>query len=159
LPQETIRVVFDCNLFVQAFLNPDGVAGRCLQIVRIGRVQLFVSPPALTEVKEVLLRPRILSRLPHASSEQSEAFLDDIVANATTQRAVPDKFHFARDPTDAPYLNLAIAARADYLVTRDRDLLDLMTAHTSESKEFRQRFRHVKIVDPAAFLRELEVPI
>lgn len=45
-------------------------------------------------------------------------------------------------------MNLAIAAAADYLVTRDQDLLDLMTGHAAECKNFRQRFRNVKVVDP-----------
>ena len=35
-------------------------------------------------------------------------------------------FTLARDPDDEPYLNLAIAVSADYLVTRDNDMLDLM---------------------------------
>ncbi len=67
---------------------------------------------------------------------------------------MPVKFHFARDPKDAPYLNLAIEAKADYLVTRDRDLLDLMTGHTAECKEFRQRFRRLRVGEPIA-LRQL----
>ena len=156
MADETIRVIFDCGLFIQAFLNPKGAAGRCLELVRSGRAQLFVSPPALTEVKEVLSRPRILSLLPHATPEQTAAFLEDVVANATNLRAVPYKFRFERDPKDAPYLNLAIAARADYLVTRDRDLLDLMTGHTAECKEFRQRFRKIRVIEPVEFLRALE---
>ncbi len=156
MPDETIRAVFDCSLFVQAFLNPTGAAGRCFELVRSGRAQLFVSPPTLTEEKEVLSRPRILNLLPHATPEQTATFLEDVVANATSLRVVPHKFRFERDPKDAPYLNLAIAARADYLVTRDRDLLDLMTGHAAECKEFRQRFRILKIIEPVEFLRAVE---
>jgi predicted nucleic acid-binding protein len=54
------------------------------------------------------------------------------------------------------YLNLAIAAKAAFLVSRDRDLLDLMTGHDAESKQFRQRFRFLKVMEPGDFLKEVE---
>ncbi len=57
---------------------------------------------------------------------------------------------------DECYINLAIEAKADYLVSRDRDLLDLMTGHTDVCKDFRRRFRQLKIVEPIEFLRRME---
>jgi predicted nucleic acid-binding protein len=68
---------------------------------------------------------------------------------------VPQVFVFDRDPKDEPYINLAAAAGADYLVSRDRDMLDLMTGYGIDSKAFRQRFRPLKVVDPEGFLRIL----
>ena len=124
--------------------------------MRRGQAQLFVSPATLTELKEVLSRPRILNLLPHATPEQTDTFLQDVVAHATNLPVVIEMFRFERDPKDAPYLNLAIAAEADYLVTRDRDLLDLMSAHSAECKEFRQRFRKIKIDKPEDFMRAVE---
>ncbi|MGH9949706.1 MAG: hypothetical protein ACRD6X_21265 [Pyrinomonadaceae bacterium] len=59
-------------------------------------------------------------------------------------------------------MNLAIAVNADYLVTTDRDMLDLMTGIDLESKQFRQRFRGLKIVHPNEFLKlmsELELSL
>jgi predicted nucleic acid-binding protein len=41
----------------------------------------------------------------------------------------------------------------DYLVSRDKDLLDLMTGHTDECKDFRRRFRQLKIIEPVEFLK------
>lgn len=35
---------------------------------------------------------------------------------------------------------------ADFIVTRDKDLLDLMTGFTDECKEFRQKFRPLKVI-------------
>ena len=151
-----VGVVFDCNLFVQAFLNPSGAAAQCFGLVLSGRVRLFVSRETLAEAAEVLSRPRILKHLPHATPERREAFLETVIAHATYLRDVTEKFRFERDPKDAPYLNLAIAAGADYLVTRDRDLLDLMTGHADECKGFRQRFRNLRIVEPSALLQRLE---
>ena len=81
--------------------------------MRRGQAQLFVSPATPTELKEVLSRPRILNLLPHTTPEQTDTFLDDVVAHATNLPAVIEGFRFERDPKDAPYLNLAIAAEAD----------------------------------------------
>jgi predicted nucleic acid-binding protein len=51
---------------------------------------------------------------------------------------------------------LTHSAEADYLVSRDKDLLDLMTGYTDECKEFRRRFRPLKVLDPVEFLKEME---
>jgi predicted nucleic acid-binding protein len=71
-------------------------------------------------------------------------------------RNVPTQFELPRDPADEPYLNLAIEAEARFLVTRDRDLLDLMRWDTKEGRDFQSRFRELKILDPVAFLKEIE---
>jgi predicted nucleic acid-binding protein len=65
------------------------------------------------------------------------------------------QFHFSRDPTDEPYLDLAAAVKADYLVTRDEDLLTLMTGHSAFCKEFRQKTRPLAIMDPVVFLEHV----
>ncbi len=62
---------------------------------------------------------------------------------ATRIDPVPTRFSFSRDSKDEPYLNLAIAAGAQYLVTRDKDLLDLMT-EAAEGIDFRARFPDLK---------------
>jgi len=86
--------------------------------------------------------------------EGIEAFLEDVTAHATTVRRVPEKFRYERDPEDEPYINLAAAVGADYIVSRDKDLLSLMTGTTVECKEFRRRFRPLKVIEPLDFLRE-----
>jgi predicted nucleic acid-binding protein len=58
---------------------------------------------------------------------------------------------YPRDPDDERYIDLAASVKADYLVTRDTDLLDLMTGHTVLCKQFRQRTHPLRIVDPIHF--------
>ncbi len=66
---------------------------------------------------------------------------------------IPKHFTLSRDPKDEKYINLVVEARAHYIVSRDNDLLDLMTNFDAESKAFRQKFRRLKIVEPVEFLR------
>ena len=68
-------------------------------------------------------------------------------------RSVPRIQTYGRDADDEPYLNLAIAAEADYVVTRDNDLLALATDHSIEARQFRQlTHNRLKIVTPGAAL-------
>lgn len=73
-------------------------------------------------------------------------------------RAVGKHFAYPRDPDDEPYLNLAIEVEADYLISRDHDLLDLMNWSQEAGREFRQRFRFLKIVTPEEFLHAMKLP-
>jgi putative PIN family toxin of toxin-antitoxin system len=54
---------------------------------------------------------------------------------------VPRTLTLPRDPKDEPYLNLALAVGAQYLVSRDKDLLDLMN-----DGSFRQRYPDLTIL-------------
>jgi predicted nucleic acid-binding protein len=44
---------------------------------------------------------------------------------------------------------------AEYLVSRDRDLLDLMDESRVDGADFRARYPNIKIIEPVAFLRAL----
>ena len=69
---------------------------------------------------------------------------------------MPHVLTWARDAKDTPYLNLAVAGEADYLVTRDKDLLSLNADHSAEGKRFRQLSRNrVRILPPTEFLQEI----
>ncbi len=65
------------------------------------------------------------------------------------------QFTYARDLNDEPSVNLTLAAGAQYLVTFDNDLLDLMNQATPEGNDFRQRFPGLLILTPAAFFQAL----
>ena len=67
----------------------------------------------------------------------------------------PEIFSYQRDPDDARYINLALAARATLVVSRDKDLLDLMDSTKPEAAEFQKHFPLLRILDPVGFLREV----
>ena len=156
MPFEIILAVFDTNIFLQSLLNPNSIAARCLESVRNGKVKLFVSKDTLAEVRDVVFRPNILARLPDADATQIEAFIEDISNISTLISFVPESFKFQRDPKDEIIINLAVVSEAEYIVSRDKDLLDLMNGFTADCKEFWQRFRPLKVVEPLEFLRIVE---
>ena len=71
---------------------------------------------------------------------------------------VPQVFTYERDPRDEKYINLAIASNAHYLVSRDKDLLDLRKEDLPEGQGFRAQFPSLQILDPVDFLKQIILP-
>lgn len=150
-----VGAVFDCNVHLQAAARERSVAAECLRLVEKGLVRLYLSEEILAEVEDVLNRPEIRRHFQTLTDEIVEAFLVRLRRHSQIVRRVPKNFSYSRDPDDEPYINLAVEAEADYLVSRDNDLLDLMTDYTLEAKEFRQRFRPLRTIEPLEFLEEV----
>ena len=146
----TPTVVFDCMILLQATANPMGEAGRCYREVESGSVQLTMSQATRYEAHDVLTREAIRLQLPRLTDGRVEEFLGSLDYYSRQQHPVPQVAQLPRDPKDEKYLNLAIAANAQYLVTRDNDLLDLM-----KSDEFRSNYPNLEILGPAEFLQRL----
>ena len=142
-------------VFLQAAVSRHGPAFALLTLVEAGRLELLVNREILSELREVLLRPAVQQKFPLLSIEFVDAFLKHLESVAIPIESVPRIFQFGRDPDDEPYINLAVAGQAQYLVTRDRDLLDLTEQATPEARELRRVRPGLKILDPLMFLREL----
>lgn len=151
-----IGVVVDCMVFVQAAANGKSAAARVLDLLDEGKVSLFVSKPILAEARYVLNRSDVRAGLRRLTDVAVEALFERLEQNAALVKQVPSRFTYPRDPKDEPYINLAVEVKADFLVSRDRDLLDLMKWETEEGREFQKRFRFLKIVTPEDFLATFE---
>lgn len=126
--REKPGAVFDCMLYLQAVASDVGPAAACFRLLESGIFALFISHEVLAEVRDVLGRPRIRARNPRLTDERVEAFLEQVRKYAALVHEVPTPFSYERDPKDEKYVNLALAAAAPYLVSRDQDLLGLMNA-------------------------------
>ena len=112
-------------IFLQAAARPTGPAAALLELVEIGELELLVSEAGLEEIREVLTRPGLQRKFPSLTISTVRDFLDRIQVCSAYSANVPSFFELDRDPKDAKYVDLAIATKADFLVTRDKDLLDL----------------------------------
>lgn len=70
---------------------------------------------------------------------------------------VPRAFAYERDPKDEPYINLAIAVGASYLVSRDHDTLVLADPSLPNGERLRQQAPGLRILDTVAFLAEIRI--
>lgn len=140
-------------IYLQDVARSKSPANACFDLVREGKIELYLSAEILAEIEDVLTRPKFRNRFPSLTDEMIEEFLTEIKNLAVILKNVPSRFTFSRDPKDEKYINLAAETQADFIVSRDRDLLNLMTDFTMEAKEFRQKFRRLKVVEPIEFLR------
>lgn len=116
-----LRVVLDTNVLVSGLAYPGSVPGRIVTTWRQGGLDVVLSHYILDELA------RVLPRLPRLGMTHGEIrdlvdslmFLADIVEPEGEQAAD------LRDPADQPVLLTLLAAKANYLITGDKDLLAL----------------------------------
>ena len=149
-------VVFDCVVFLQGLIRSSGPAVTCIERFEQGRFSLVVSQEVLSELRDVLSRPKLRESFPLLTDAKVDLLIELLLSKGKFVASVPKRWELPRDPDDEPYINLAIEAGAQYLVTRDRDLLDLMSWETKEGREFQSRFRDLRILDPVPFLKAIE---
>lgn len=134
-----IRAVLDANVLIAATINvKSSVTSEIYQNFLNQSFTLIVSPEMLEEVKEVINRDRIVKR--HKRSlEERQAIINEL---AELSYLVPGntKVEVVRDPDDNKMIVAGIEGRADYIVTRDRDLIDL------------KEYQGIKIITPEEFM-------
>jgi putative PIN family toxin of toxin-antitoxin system len=146
------RVVFDCVIFAQALISDSGPAAECVELARSGTIRLVLSDYVLTEIRE--LPSKLPARL-LVTSERVEAFLNDVAPLAEMINDVPEIYRHPIDADDSHYVNLALAASATLITSRDRHLLDLMDESQPHGRTFRQQFPQLEIVRPEELVRRV----
>lgn len=134
------RAAFDCVVFVQAVLRPNGPAARCLVLAAGSAFQIVVCDAVVREVRTTLGRGSIRRKYPSVTDAAVDTLLDTIRHVSLHVADPPAHVQLPRDPKDEVYVNLAVETGARYLVTRDNDLLDLMHTKTPDGEAFRERF-------------------
>jgi uncharacterized protein len=135
-----MKIVLDTNVFVSGLLAPAGAPGQIVGAWLEARFDLAMSPEQLAEVGRVLAYPRIQKVL-RWDEKRIEEFLRQLYVRAEMIDISTIVVHLPSDRDDEPILATLIAARADFLVTGDRELL-----------KARERYA---IETPAEFIRRL----
>ena len=149
------RVVFDCNIFLQAAVRDTGPSFACLAAAEVGSIELFISPQIVAEIETVFSRPKVKRSFPQLSTHYSQAFLQQVSMFTTKLNDVLTVLEYPRDPKNEPYINLATACRADYLVTRDNDLLDLMKNSNQSGQSLLADYPRLTVINPPGMLERL----
>jgi len=135
------RVVLDTNVLIGYYLSArkDSANSIVYRLWRTRRkLQLVISDEILTEYLEVLQRlgvPDIRIKRLEERVRRRET------VSHVNLGARPEA---SRDPDDNLMVAIALSGKADFLVTNDRDLLDIPAS-------VRQKYRF-RIVSPAEFL-------
>jgi putative PIN family toxin of toxin-antitoxin system len=117
------RVVLDSNLVLSALVFAQGRLATLRHGWQNGHCVPLVSRATTAELIRVLAYPKF-----KLNEEDQQELLADYLPWCATVRipnpppVTPD----CRDPFDQPFLQLAVAGKADYLVSGDKDLLSLV---------------------------------
>lgn len=65
----------------------------------------------------------------------------------------PHVFDLPRDPDDELYVDLAVAAKASFIVSQDKDLLELRDRASERARDFLARFPDLSILTPPEALQ------
>jgi predicted nucleic acid-binding protein len=119
-------IVLDTNVVLDWLLFDDPRAARLAGAVQAGRVRWIASPPMRCELDRVLRRG-IASRPGHATDAVVSAF-DRWSVAAEPVPAPPLPRLRCSDVDDQKFIDLAVQARASFLISRDRAVLRLAGA-------------------------------
>ena len=106
-----MKVVLDTNVLVSGLLSPHGASAEIVRMTSAGLLQICHDGRILSEYRAVLARPKF-----NLNPDHRDALLEQIEALGSSTVAEPLKKRLP-DPDDEPFLEVAIRARADSLVT------------------------------------------
>lgn len=133
-----MMIVLDTNVIVSGILRPSGKAALILTLVADGTLQLAFDLRLLSQYRNVLNRPKF-----SLAKENVEAFLTQVEQEGFLVSVKPLKTHLL-DPDDELFLEVAIAGRAEAIVTGYKRRLS------------RKEYEGVRILSPVEFVEVLE---
>jgi len=130
-------IVLDANIFVSAAFW-GGIPKAILKMVEDKKDILFITDEIIAEIEDVFQRPKF------PATEAEKRYKLQHIKNISRKITVPKSQLIttggSRDKTDDKYLECGIAANADYIISGDKDLLEL------------KEYSGIKIVTAAEYL-------
>ena len=118
-----MRAVLDTVIFVRALINPRGKWGRLLFDLS-DRYVIVLSPDIIKEILAVLYRSQLRQRFPGMAEPAQLGRVLEVLEEGEVVE--PDETaSVCRDPNDNKFFECAIAGGADYIVSEDRDILNV----------------------------------
>lgn len=125
------RVVIDTNVLISG-IYWKGIPKKIVRLWKGGKFNHYVSPGSAAELVNLLVR--------FGAPKEKIKKIKNLLINNSRKVIPKQKVKLCRDPKDNQFLELCMAASADYLITGDKDLLSL------------KKFELTQIVTPKQFL-------
>ncbi len=134
------RVVLDTSILISALLFR-GELSKIVGLWQKGGMIPVISKETFNELRIVLGYPKF-----SLTQEERDSIIEqEILPYFEIVEVVKEVKGISRDPEDDKFISCAISASADYIVSGDKDLLDL------------KHYKSTKIIKTSDFLKKLGV--
>jgi len=137
-----IKVVLDTDIFVSGILNSNGIPGQILKAWQENKFTLVTSTPIIKEIKQVLNSEKIQGFLKkhNVVKEDLNDFFLTLNFNALVIEPTLKVGIIKEDPGDNKFLECALMAKAEFIVSGDKHLLKLKS------------YENIKVVSAIKFI-------
>ncbi len=119
-----MKVVIDTNILLSGLMLPNSEPGRIVQAWHDNRFELVLSQFQLDEIGRVLAYPKIRGRVKWGEPEIAR-FLKQLFMRSVYLGEIDAVAEVPADANDNLILSAYVIARAEYLVTGDKGILEL----------------------------------
>ena len=122
-----VKTILDTNIIISYLISKNNSeVENIIRAAKEKRIQLFCSIEIWNELLEALKYPKIARLLPNNNGTfiTKYKFLCEFIEPKSS-------VELCRDPRDNKFLELAIEIGADYLITGDKDLLEIISYETT----------------------------
>lgn len=115
------RVVVDTGVLLRYLIKPGSAIRELVEVFWLGgRIQIVTAPELQAELEDVLARKAIQALI---TPSEGQVLLQALRRTGEILPALGVIPSYCRDPKDDKFIAAAIAGRAEYLITLDKDLL------------------------------------
>jgi putative PIN family toxin of toxin-antitoxin system len=121
------RLVLDTNIWLDWLVFGDTGIAHIRQLQGAGHLEICIDAVCEAELARVLAYPFGKRKLETAEQQRALAQCRRIATRIDAAASAPERARLpaCRDPDDQKFLEAALAAHADWLITKDRALLEL----------------------------------
>ena len=117
--ENEIRIIIDTNLWISFLIGRK--LSSLLDLLSYPEFQLVISSELIEEIYDVISRPKLAKYYSSENINMLMKYMKEFSLSFEL-RSIPSR---CRDPKDDYLLELALVSDADYLVTGDKDLLEI----------------------------------
>ena len=117
--ENEIRIIIDTNLWISFLIGRK--LSSLLDLLSYPEFQLVISTELIEEIHDVICRPKLAKYYSSENVNMLMKYMKDFSLSFELG-SIPSR---CRDPKDDYLLELALVSDADYLVTGDKDLLEV----------------------------------
>ena len=134
-----MKVVIDTKVFVSSFLETAGAPRKILELWKRGEIIICLSDEIVTEYINVLFRIGLKGE--EEIGELLELLNRKVnIIFASTEKTLQ---LIGADPGDDKFVECAVVANADVIISAEKHLLDL------------KEYKHVKVLTPPEFIEQV----